>query len=303
MRRLRAERERVRVPDHLGDRERDDVADRVPLFAAAPAAIPERKTVSSAAPKYSDRFFAVSVPVACSNSTLGYFAASFLSKKPYDVAEDHLVALVDEARDGLLELRADRDVLLVRRLHLAAEHLLHVQPPVVVRLRPAAVVVRPDVDPRHLERRRACGFAEPPSDTRAQRSRRDAASSAASASFLPHDSLSPRSSGQGSTIRTSVSAEVQPSADGRLGAPREVDPAVGAPPDVLALDLGLRLLVEDGAADLADLAGAELLDEQERARRCRRRRRRSGRAPPRGRRGPGSGGRIIGISSRSSTPV
>ena len=41
--------------------------------------------MSSAAPKYSERFLAVSVPVACSKSTFGYFAASFLSKKPYDV--------------------------------------------------------------------------------------------------------------------------------------------------------------------------------------------------------------------------
>ena len=56
-----------------------------PVFDAAPAAIPDRKTVSSAAPKYSDRFFATSVPVACSKSTFGYFAASALSKKPYDV--------------------------------------------------------------------------------------------------------------------------------------------------------------------------------------------------------------------------
>ena len=59
----------------------------LPVFDAAPAAIPERKTVSSAAPKYSARFLAVSVPVACSNSTFGYFAASSSSKKPYEVAK------------------------------------------------------------------------------------------------------------------------------------------------------------------------------------------------------------------------
>ena len=58
-----------------------------PLFDAAPAAIPDRNTVSSAAPKYSDRFLDVSVPVACSNSTCGYCAASALSTKPYDVAK------------------------------------------------------------------------------------------------------------------------------------------------------------------------------------------------------------------------
>ena len=45
-------------------------------FAAAPAAMPERKTVSSAAPKYSETFLETSVPVACSNFTCGYLAAT-----------------------------------------------------------------------------------------------------------------------------------------------------------------------------------------------------------------------------------
>jgi hypothetical protein len=36
--------------------------------------------VSSPAPKYSARFFEVSIIVACSNSTFGYFAASCLLK-------------------------------------------------------------------------------------------------------------------------------------------------------------------------------------------------------------------------------
>src|SRR4051812_40499825 len=49
--------------------------------------------------------------------------------------------------------------------------------------------------------------------------------------------------------------------DGLVGAPREVDPPVGSPPDVFAVDDRARLLVEDGAADLPDLPGAEVLHE------------------------------------------
>ena len=54
-------------------------------FGAAEDTVYLSGMAAGAATKYSDRFFAVSVPVACSNSTFGYFAASFLSKKPYDV--------------------------------------------------------------------------------------------------------------------------------------------------------------------------------------------------------------------------
>src|SRR5262249_59953927 len=50
----------------------------------------------------------------------------------------------------LTRLGSFRHVLLVRRLHLRAELLLHVQATLVVRLRPAVVVVRADVDPRNL---------------------------------------------------------------------------------------------------------------------------------------------------------
>ena len=58
-----------------------------PLLDAAPAAIPVRNTVSSPAPKYSDMFGAVSVPVACSNSTFGYFATNAFDRYPYEVAK------------------------------------------------------------------------------------------------------------------------------------------------------------------------------------------------------------------------
>ena len=68
--------------------------------------------------------------------------------------EDQLVALRGETRNRLRELRADRNVLLIGRLHLRPERLLDVLPSGLVRLRPAAVVVRADVDPGHLERRR-----------------------------------------------------------------------------------------------------------------------------------------------------
>ena len=59
-----------------------------------------------------------------------------------------------------------------------------------------------------------------------------------------------------------------------LGAPREVDPEVGAPPDVLALHDRRRLLVEHGAAHLGDLARRRSPSRAGASRRCRRRRRR-----------------------------
>src|SRR3954454_18763264 len=49
-----------------------------------------------------------------------------------------------------------------------------------------------------------------------------------------------------------------------VGAPGEVDPAVGAAPDVLAVDDRPGLLVEHRTANLADLAGAEVLHQLER---------------------------------------
>src|SRR5207237_6360733 len=53
----------------------------------------------------------------------------------------------------LTRLRALRDELLVRCLHFRAEVFLDVEPSLIVRLRPAVVVVRSDVDPCSLERR------------------------------------------------------------------------------------------------------------------------------------------------------
>src|SRR3954447_2832125 len=52
--------------------------------------------------------------------------------------------------------------------------------------------------------------------------------------------------------------------DGLFRAPREGDPAVRAAPDVLAADGRPRLLVEDRAADLGHLPGAEVLHQLER---------------------------------------
>ncbi|WP_419150693.1 MarR family winged helix-turn-helix transcriptional regulator [Nocardia vinacea] len=43
----------------------------------------------------------------------------------------------------------------------------------------------------------------------------------------------------------------------------EVDPAVGAPPDILAVDLGMRLLVHNRAAHLGDMVDAEVAYELE----------------------------------------
>src|SRR5207253_7783105 len=51
--------------------------------------------------------------------------------------------------------------------------------------------------------------------------------------------------------------------------PRKVDPAIRAPPDVLAFHLRAGLLVQNGAANLGDAASAEVLHEREcRARVC-----------------------------------
>src|SRR4051812_12841001 len=52
--------------------------------------------------------------------------------------------------------------------------------------------------------------------------------------------------------------------DRRGSAPREVDPAVGLPPYVLAGDDRTRLLIEHRDPRLGHLAGAEVLDEGER---------------------------------------
>src|SRR5439155_8772888 len=68
--------------------------------------------------------------------------------------EDDLVAVSNEAFDDLSGLRAFRHELLVRRLDLGAELLLHVEAALVVCLRPAVIVVRTDVDPGGLEGRR-----------------------------------------------------------------------------------------------------------------------------------------------------
>src|SRR4029079_1167769 len=72
---------------------------------------------------------------------------------PERAAEDHRVALAHEARDDLRRLGVREDVLLVGRLDLVPEGLLYEQAPAFVRLRPAAVVVRPWVHERDLEGR------------------------------------------------------------------------------------------------------------------------------------------------------
>src|SRR6185437_15582013 len=72
-------------------------------------------------------------------------------------AEDHLVAVANKAGDDLGHRRVAEDVLLVGRLNLRAEGLLHRQAAGVMRLRPAPVVVRPRIDPGDLERRLLLG--------------------------------------------------------------------------------------------------------------------------------------------------
>ena len=245
MRQLRAERERVRVPDHLGDREGDDVAD-----------VPGLRRRTGGHPGQEHR-------VLGRAEVLRQVLATCRSRSPARTARSGTWRRTPCRRSRTrsrrsscspattrlctvcVELRADGDVLLVGRLHLAAEHLLHVQPAVVVRLRPAAVVVRPDVDPGHLVTAspRASPSRRPPRRAPTPRPR---ARARRSVNLLPLMLLLPR-------IRSAIPrasrlygiaalgtrrfrAVIRRAAlrDRRLGAPREVDPAVGAAPDVLA---------------------------------------------------------------------
>ncbi len=154
MRLLHAESERVRVPDHLGNRERDDVADGAGLRRCACGDAGEVDRVLTGAvvlghvllDDRAGRHLELDVRVLLRRRCHRRLVAERRR-------EDDLVAVTDQAVDHLGDLRALRDVLLVGRLHLRAERLLHREPALVVRLRPAAVVVRADVDPRGLERR------------------------------------------------------------------------------------------------------------------------------------------------------
>ena len=123
MHRLRAERERVRVPDHLGDRERDDVAELAVLRRRAGGHAREEDRVLGRAEVLGEVLRRVR-PGRLLEEHVRVLRRELLVEEPERRAEDQLVALLDEARHGLLELRAVGDVLLVRRLHLAAEHLL-----------------------------------------------------------------------------------------------------------------------------------------------------------------------------------
>ena len=154
MRVLRAECERVRVPDHLGDRERDDVADVAALRGCARSHAGEV-----------DRFLA-------STEVLGHVRQNGRARRHLELdvgmllrrrrhrgleperrREDDLVPVADQAVDHLGDLRSLGDVLLESCLDFAAERLLHHQASLVMCLRPAAVVVRTHVDPRCLEGR------------------------------------------------------------------------------------------------------------------------------------------------------
>ena len=150
---LGAERERVRVPDHLRDRIRDDVAERALLRRRAGGHAGEVHGVLRGAEVLGQVLRGLR-----SRRLLEEHLRILRRELRVEVAvrgpEDQLVAVTNEARDGLLELRPDGDVLLERRLDLASELLLDVQPALVVRLRPAVVVVRAHIDPRHLERAR-----------------------------------------------------------------------------------------------------------------------------------------------------
>ena len=154
MRLLHAERERVRVADHLGDRERDDVADGAGLRRRTGGDAGEVDRVLTGAVvdghvlgrEVARRHLELDVRVLLGRR-------DHRRLKAERGGEDDLVAVPDQAVDDLRHLRPLGDVLLVGRLHLRAECLLHREPALVMCLRPTAVVVRADVDPRGLERR------------------------------------------------------------------------------------------------------------------------------------------------------
>ena len=156
MHRLRPEGERVGVADHLRRRERHDVADHALLRRCAGGHPGQVDRVLGGAEvlrhvlrlRRAGRHLELDVGVL-----LGLLHHRRLVAERG--REDDLVAVPDEALDHLLDLRALRDVLLERRLHLRAEVLLDVETALVVRLRPASVVVGAHVDPRGLER---CGL-------------------------------------------------------------------------------------------------------------------------------------------------
>ena len=154
VRRLRTERERVGVPDDLRNRERDDVPDDALLRCGTCRHSGEVDPVLSCA-----EVLRHVLGLGGARCHLELHVRVLLRRchhrrlKTERRGEDDLVAVSNEALDDLRGLRAFRHELLVRRLDLGAELLLHVQAALVVCLRPAVVVVRTDVDPGGLERR------------------------------------------------------------------------------------------------------------------------------------------------------
>ncbi len=174
MRRLRTEREGVRVADDLRDGERDDVADHALLRRRA------RRHAGQV-----DRVLARSeidrevLRGLVARGVLEVDVGVLLRRRRHRVhvperrREDDLVAVTDKAVDHLRGLWPLRDALLERGDDILAELLLDVEASEVVGLRPAAVVVRPDVDPRCLDRRCRRGRARRGRRGRDERCERD----------------------------------------------------------------------------------------------------------------------------------
>src|SRR6266550_1237889 len=154
VRRLRAERERIRVADDLRDRKRHDVAEHA-LLARRTGCHPRQVDPVLAGAEVLGEVLRLSRSRRLLELHVGMLLrfGDHAALEAERRREDDLVAVADEALDHLARLRSFRHELLERRLHLRAELLLHVQAALVVRLRPPVVVVWADIDPRRLERR------------------------------------------------------------------------------------------------------------------------------------------------------
>src|SRR3984893_12395182 len=152
MRRLRAESERVGVPDDLRNRERHYVADHALLRRGAGRHPGEVDRVLASAKVFGEIF-----RLRCPGCLLKQHVRMLLRLRDHAILEtergreDELVPIADEALDHLARLRSFRNELFERRLDVRAKCVLHVETTFVVRLRPAVVVMWADVDPRRLE--------------------------------------------------------------------------------------------------------------------------------------------------------
>ena len=149
----RAQGERVDVADHFGDGNRPDHAELVGL-----------RHLARDHAKHVRAF--VGADVVDAEILVGLVAGGMhedsIGERLGDLvllvhiaerrAEDHLVALLRELAEDALGVGGFRNVLDVRGLDLGAELLFDVEPPLIVRIGPAVIANRAQVDESNLER-------------------------------------------------------------------------------------------------------------------------------------------------------